>query len=221
MKPVKEVKAFAKVYRISIESLIKFASKNKYRFDNIEEDVHELRRKLRWLSIYPQALQGVVQYDEGAPAGEQLKKYLTDEIINSPFNKLPAPGENTAFLMLDKNHFLALSWLIDSLGKLKDEGLLLAGLAEALHETTGCGEKKAERWIYKLLDSEQRQMEQILEEAGALSKAFFKEKNLHHLLAEKKKEKAVKEGKEENEGKEEKKEKREKKEKKEKGAKNE
>jgi hypothetical protein len=33
-----------------------------YHFVNVENDVHELRRKLRWLSIYPQSLRGAIQF---------------------------------------------------------------------------------------------------------------------------------------------------------------
>ena len=36
--------------------IISLPVKTKFHFSNVEVDVHELRRKLRWLSIYPQAL---------------------------------------------------------------------------------------------------------------------------------------------------------------------
>ena len=99
MRPKQEVDAIAAFYGESIYSINEFVTKTKYHFDNVEEDVHELRRKLRWLSIYPQALQGFIQYSKDKKTELHLKKYLTKQIVNSPYNKLPIAGENTIFLL--------------------------------------------------------------------------------------------------------------------------
>lgn len=179
----KEVEAIGNFYKTSIDSIGKFATKTGYSFDNVEEDIHELRRKLRWLSIYPQALQGVIQYAPETKAADTIGKYLTKEIKNSPFNKLPAAGNNTYFLLLNKNYFLSLSWLIAELGTLKDEGLLLAGLTEAIEKSSGCDTEESLTRAYKLLGNKQRQMQEILAEASSLTKTYFEEGNLQHLIA--------------------------------------
>ncbi|MHC1703918.1 MAG: hypothetical protein AB9846_08420 [Tenuifilaceae bacterium] len=183
LKPDKEVEAISSYYTKSIASITEFVSETKFCFDNVEEDVHELRRKMRWLSIYPQALQGVIQFSKDTKVAPSLKKYLTKEIVNSPFNKLPAAGNNNSLLLLNKTYFLALSWMIAKLGDLKDEGLLLTGLCEAIKLHSGCSEREALEKAYNLLGSKQRKMEEILDEAEEITKIFFKEKNLLHLIA--------------------------------------
>ncbi len=148
----------------------------------MEEDVHELRRKLRWLSIYPQALQGSIQLADNNKKANQLSKYLTKEITNSPFNKMPDAGDSKNFLLLDKNYFLSLSWMIDALGKLKDNGLTIVGVREALQETENANEATATKKAYQMLGSKQTKLPVLLKEAEAISKTYFKEKNLEHLV---------------------------------------
>lgn len=183
MKPSEEVEAISEFYKDSFSSINDFIEDTRYHFDNVEEDVHELRRKLRWLSIYPQALQGAVQYSADEKPAAGIKKYLTNEIVNSPFNKFSEPGDNTAFLLFRKNHFLALSWVIAELGKLKDEGLLLHGLCEALIKSASCSEDEALERAYLILGSSQRKMEKILDDAEVIAKQFFAKNILQNLIA--------------------------------------
>ncbi|MCE5345761.1 MAG: hypothetical protein LLG13_05655 [Bacteroidales bacterium] len=183
LKSDKEVEAISDFYNESVAAITRFVAGTDYHFDNIEEDVHELRRKLRWLSIYPQALQGVVQYAPDIKAAAHLKKYLTEEIITSPYNKLPAAGSNTSFLLVRKNYFLALSWVIAELGNIKDEGLLLTGLCEAIKQSSACSEEEALAKAYTLLGRKQRKMQTILDDAEAITRTFFKERNLQYLVA--------------------------------------
>ena len=57
-EPEKEIDLLEKFYRKTIESVKEFHEKTKTGFTDLESQVHSMRRKLRWLSIYPQALQG-------------------------------------------------------------------------------------------------------------------------------------------------------------------
>jgi hypothetical protein len=182
LEPDNEIVAICNFYKKSVDSVCRFAAKTGYRFDDVEEDVHELRRKLRWLSIYPQALQGAVQYAPVSRANDYLAKYLTDDIINSPFNRLPDAGTNKHFLLLDKNCFMALSWMIAKLGSLKDEGLLLAGLCESIEKCTGCSAGESLERAYALLGSKQRPMHDILADASSVSRTYFEENSLLHLI---------------------------------------
>jgi hypothetical protein len=179
----KEVKAISEIYNSAINKIISFVNETNCHFDNVEEDVHELRRKLRWLSIYPQALRGAIVFGPEVKPPLHLKKYLTKEIINSPFNKLPDPCNNTPVLLLNKNYFLALSWMIAELGNLKDEGLLLTGLSEALINASGCPESDALSKAEAILGKRKGRMKEILAEAGDIAGRFFGEKNLQNLIA--------------------------------------
>lgn len=178
----KEMNAIESFYHKAIEGIIEFTHSTAYHFDNMEEDVHELRRKIRWLSIYPRALQGCIQLADDNKRSKALSKYLTKEIINSPFNVMPDAGDNEQFLLLDKKYFLALSWMIDSLGKLKDSGLLIVAIEEALTQTENADEATATKKTYQYLGSKQTKLPALLNEAEAICITYFKEKNLDQLV---------------------------------------
>lgn len=182
LNPEKETDAIKDFYESAIDDISRFILKTKYRFHNIEEDIHELRRKLRWLSIYPQSMQGVFQFDASSSVSSHMKKYMTPEITGSPFNKLPRPGNNTSFVILNKTYFLALSWMIAKLGELKDDGLLITGLAEAIRHNSACGENESFEKAYSLLGIKGDRLRQILDESELITKTFTREKNFTKLL---------------------------------------
>lgn len=177
MKPKAEVAAIEKFYKLNIIKIDAFWTANKGGFTDVEAQVHELRRKLRWLSIYPQALRGCIQLKASPTTDPKLKKYLTPEIVNSPYNKLPEPEANKHQLLLSQDYFLALSWLIAELGKLKDEGLCASLIAEAIEQTKPPAKKGVTKASENLLD-----MGAILVMASDACRTYFNEKNLEKLL---------------------------------------
>lgn len=90
---------------------------------HLEDGLHELRRDLRWISIYAQVLDGWIQLRPVPVVDEQIKTYCTDDITSSPFNHLPKPSNGMDPLYVQSASWYALSWLIDHLGELKDIGL--------------------------------------------------------------------------------------------------
>lgn len=181
-KDEKEVREMSDFYGKAIFEIVAFAEDIKFHFDNVEADIHELRRKLRWLSIYPQALRGVIQVGQGKPVAKHLGKYLTPEITTSPFNKMPDAADNRFFLMLEKDYFYALSWMIATLGKLKDEGLRVIVIKEALQQTGSTSDEGALKKAYTLTGDKQLKIDAILKEAEAICKTYFMEKNLEYLV---------------------------------------
>ncbi|WP_149243649.1 hypothetical protein [Dyadobacter sp. 32] len=177
-----ETEALRAFYKKQVLKIEEFIKETTYDFDNIEDDVHELRRKLRWLSIYAHALQGAVKLEEALPVDEHLGKYLTDAVVGSPFNKLPEDPKQTYFLLLEKNHFLALSWMIASLGDIKDEGLKITAVQEALLETGVVKESSDTTKAYDILGSDYPTMDSLLHLASEISKQFFEEKVLRGLV---------------------------------------
>lgn len=163
-----EMKAIESLYRKSIDKINAFAKTYQSGFTALETQVHELRRKLRWLSIYPAALQGCIQLTTDASKDKNLAKYLTPEIVNSPFNKMPDPGANRYLLRFNRDYFLALSWMIAELGKLKDLGLRTLVLNEV-------GKKAAADAKYEAA---------ILKQASAICHTYFTEKNLDRLICD-------------------------------------
>lgn len=182
LKAEEEIKEMNEFYGQAIYEIVAFTQKSDFHFDNVEADVHELRRKLRWLSIYPQAVRGCIQLSRSKKTPKHLEKYLTKEIVTSPFNKMPDAGDNEVFLLLEQNYFYALSWMIAELGKLKDEGLRIIALKEALQQTSSLSETDALKKAYQLAGAKQLKLEEILAKADVISKTYFKEKNLEYLV---------------------------------------
>jgi hypothetical protein len=178
----KEISSLKAFYAKQIKKIREFVVETTFEFDNVEEDVHELRRKFRWLSIYPQALQGIVKLEEAKPVAKYLKKYLTPEIVNSRFNQLTVAETQKSFLVFSKNHFLALSWMISELGNIKDNGLRLEALKDAIQETELLNDESATKKALEILGADYPQMPSLLKQASEIAKQYFEEDNLGQML---------------------------------------
>lgn len=182
MQPKEELKSIFNFYKLSIAQIKEFFFSITDGFTDIESQAHAIRRKLRWLSIYPQALQGVVQFNTSSVTNEAVTKYLTPEIVNSSFNKMPPGDDNTYFLLVEKNYFLSLSWLIAELGKLKDNGLRILVVVEALEQTENLNREAALEKACSILGYDKNMLQQILDKATGICTTYFAEKNLDKLI---------------------------------------
>ena len=78
----------------------KFINQKDFHFTNVEKDLHEFRRMIRWLSIYPQALRGCIQLNQSkSVTAKFLSKYLTKAITGSAYNVMPDAGDQKQFLL--------------------------------------------------------------------------------------------------------------------------
>ncbi len=178
-----DVKSIHVFYITAINTILEFLNSKNFHFDDVENDLHESRRMLRWLSIYPQALRGCIQLSKAAgKLPEHLVKYQTEAITKSPYNVMPDAADLKYFLLLDQSRFYALSWMIAELGNLKDSGLKVEVLQEAILQTSATNDKQALSKAYKLSGAKQKKLEQLLEVAGTLCNTFCKEKNLEQLM---------------------------------------
>ncbi len=178
-----DVKSIHDFYVKTINSILEFINQKDFHFENVEKDLHELRRMIRWLSIYPQALRGCIQLSQTQKSPVYLSKYLTKEITGSPYNNMPDAAGCNYFLLLDKNRFYALSWMIAESGKLKDNGLRLEVVKEAILQTAAAKEKEAMTRAKAYFGKDQLSIQQVLDKAEELFKTFCKEKNLESLIA--------------------------------------
>lgn len=178
----KDVEGIRDFYFSSINGILEFSNQKNFHFENVEKDVHELRRMLRWLSIYPQALKGCIQLSQAKKSPAYLSKYLTKAITGSPYNVMPDAGDLRYFLLLDKTRFYALSWMISELGNLKDSGLRLEVIKEALIQSGSTDEKAALIKARSFLGNRQLTEQQVLDQAEAILKTFCKEQNLESLV---------------------------------------
>ena len=177
-----EVLCMEEAYRKTIKGVERFGDKTGFQFDNMEEDVHELRRKLRWLSIYAHVLRGTAQLASLHKPSAILRSYHTDSVVQSPFNQLPAPADHRCFLLLDRNYFLALSWIIERLGQLKDEGLMILAVKEAIQEKEMADDEEAIQRASRMLGKRTNHLQVLLQEASTLTKRFFRQKILDGLV---------------------------------------
>jgi hypothetical protein len=180
--PEKELQLLKKFYINAIAEINSFYKETEGEFTALEDQVHELRRKLRWLSIYPQALQGAVQLVNTGNADKTVKKYLTKEIVNSSYNKLPAQGKNVDALYFEQNHFLALSYVISALGNLKDKGLKIYAIAEAIKDSGKTTDEVSIKKALAITKQKENTVESILNDAKILCTQFFEENNLEKMI---------------------------------------
>jgi len=171
-------------YLKEIREINEFTNNGRVYFDELEAGVHELRRKLRWLSIYATALNGGVQLAETLPVNQRLKKYLTPEIVQSPYNTLPSVKDKQVQpLLLSRDDFYALSWMIDQLGRLKDRGLDFTGMEDALLEAGQADDRKTAMLSAKrYLKLSETPVDGIFSEASRLTAQFFKDQVLARLV---------------------------------------
>jgi hypothetical protein len=166
-----------------IDAILSFCVECDYQFTKLEEQVHELRRKLRWLSIYAQALQGLIQLKKSTKKPKYHLNYFTKDVLNSPYNKLPSKPKNTAVIEFDSDSFFALSWLIKELGKLKDDGLKTEKLSHAIFILEDITELQAKEKASVILGFKKTVEADILKQASEILKvALSKDKILDTLV---------------------------------------
>jgi hypothetical protein len=170
----KYTNAIRKTYKKETKEIIDFAKELTYNFKEVETELHEMRRKLRWLSIYPQAMCGMFQFERQATNPAWSAKYMTEKIVNSPFNKMPQVVENLPVIALDYHCFIALSYVIQEFGTLKDKGLQTLVLVNEL----GYSEEKAK----ETLNTQYTEQSTILTTASQLLVTFFDDKILENLV---------------------------------------
>jgi hypothetical protein len=122
--PRKERRLLLEFFSGSAKGLQDKLSDGGFNFNDLEGGVHELRRKIRWLSILPASLDGLFVRREGGPIDPGLAAYCTPKVVGSPYNHFPPREGVSAPIELESSSFLAVSWLIAELGALKDRGQL-------------------------------------------------------------------------------------------------
>jgi hypothetical protein len=154
-----------------------FFQENPEAFDDMESQVHEFRRKLRWVSIYAMSLQGMIVLKTAAKKVWE-KEFIDEATRKSPFNVLPKAQKLKSHIPYNKNAFLAVSFVIKELGIIKDEGLAAEALIKALRKGEGMGKKTAHHEAYRLLNRKDNKKE-LLAKAHRLLQVFFVKYKIH------------------------------------------
>ncbi|MCU0824349.1 MAG: hypothetical protein MUF77_06875 [Leptospira sp.] len=180
--PKEEVKEIKKVYEKEIHSIHKFIRTYANPFTEMEDHVHELRRDIRWLSIFTHALQGAIQFGLRTGSAEKYETYLKPDILNSKFNQLPEIGNNTYAVLLERNAFLSLSWLIAEIGNIKDEGLEYFALQEAFIHLENLSPEESGKKANQILNWNEGRISELLARASNHANDFLQKNVLGDLV---------------------------------------
>ena len=130
-KPAKDRRKVAEFLADELKEIETEYREGEIDFAELELGVHEFRRQIRWISIYAQSLDGLVQLRATQPVASDLQKYMTKAVLESPYNVLPPPVEGIEPVYLSAPHFYALSWVIAEIGIIKDDGLKIEAFTKA------------------------------------------------------------------------------------------
>jgi hypothetical protein len=170
--------------RCEPREVLEFVRSLNFKFEDIEQ-VHEVRRKLRWLSMYAAAFRGLIQLEKSGKKHSFSKNYLTQEVLNSPFNKLELKPDGIEIILYDREKFMALSWLISELGNIKDKGILHKQLSDAVYVDTEYSRKEADEKANAILKVKGRLQAELLKRASEYTRAALeKDKILDNLIIE-------------------------------------
>ena len=164
-----------------IQKCLGFYLERPDKFTRLEEELHDVRRKLRWISIYAQSFNGIIVLDDDKNIYPWEKKFITQEEIASPYNKLVVRKNLHYYIHFNKKAFLALSHVVNQLGVIKDAAIEMEELKKATLKTSAKTQLAATKLVVKQLNLKRTQ-EDLLEEAHTLLKEFFITYKIHELL---------------------------------------
>ena len=95
---------------------------------------------------------------------------------------MPKKGTHSPVLNLEQNYFLALSFVISALGKLKDKGLRLFAIAEAIKGTEFISDALAMQKALKICSLKETVLDGILKDAKIICAQYFVEDNLGQMI---------------------------------------
>ncbi len=150
-------------------------------FDSMELQVHELRRKLRWISIYAQSLSGAIITKDDKIKYPWEKEFITKFSINSPYNKLTIKKGLVHYITLNKKAFYAYTTVIEELGNIKDKGLAIEALAKSIEKTNHIKNAEALLIANKQLHTD-ASIEVLLKKAHTLLNKFFETYKINKTL---------------------------------------
>lgn len=150
-------------------------------FTDMEEQVHELRRKLRWISMYPESLQGRIVLKKDTKRRNWEKELIKPESINSPYNRVPPELPLKQHIVFNDKAFYALNACISELGTIKDQGLEIEALAKCLKKTIKPKPANAKAKAQKILRIS-RSEEDLMKEAHTLLHKLYNIYKIHRLV---------------------------------------
>lgn len=142
-----------------------------YKMDELQGDfgVHELRRNLRWVPIYAEALDGLVQHDADVNPVKAYEPLLEKDISSSKYMNLPEADFEKKPVTVSKSLYAANMTLVGAFGDLKDRGEEIEEVALAYKEAGLAPDyESAEKMALDLLGLDKSEPATLRQEAGKL-----------------------------------------------------
>jgi len=178
------IKKLEKQIRKDLESVCAFYQACDGAFNSMEDEVHEIRRNLRWVSIYAQSLDGIIVLKPDKKKYAWEKKFITNSEIKSQYNKVPANKALKNHIDYNRKAFLALSHVVSALGEIKDQGLQIEALEKAICKTSDLEVTAARNLVIKQLNPIKKE-DDLFKEAYNLTHAFFTQHKIHEKIVAK------------------------------------
>ena len=154
---------------------------------DLEGGVHEIRRRLRWISIYAAAFSGLIRLDSRQETSSDLARYARPDVLGSKHILLPAstPAASEAFkpIVLPWDSWVALSSVIQDLGVIKDRGQSRHALLQAGRIASGKRSGLSESQLRKALGVTYITDVEAARRAGRVLDPFLKKERVLSRLA--------------------------------------
>jgi hypothetical protein len=167
--------------KTELQECADFFSKYPQQFDKMEKQVHEIRRKLRWISIYAQSLQGLIVLTADKKKHVWEKEFVTKEQIASPYGKLVSNKNFGIHIQFNQKAFYALNHVVLQLGIIKDKAFAIEALEKCIEKTSPVENIQALVLAKKQLKIKYNETD-LLKEAHVLLEKYFVLYQIHKTL---------------------------------------
>lgn len=144
-------------------------------FNELEDGVHEFRRTVRWISIYPSSLGGMCRLSSIDNIDPSVKEFLR-------FASFKEDGREKKTINLDANSLLSFSKIIDDIGNIKDDGQLEEAMSHAMLRTDVVSEDKLEESVKNLVHANNTKLDEIPQKVKSLVDDFLVERKIPQQL---------------------------------------
>lgn len=144
-------------------------------FNELEDGVHEFRRTVRWISIYPSSLGGMCRLSDVDHIDTSVKEFLR-------FASFKEDRREKKPIDIDANSLLTFSKIIDDIGNIKDDGQLEEAMSHAMLRTGIVSEDNLEESVKNLVHSNKTKLNEIPQKVKKLVDNFLVEEKIPQQL---------------------------------------
>jgi hypothetical protein len=105
-----------------------------YDMRQLDSGIHELRRNMRWIPLYIEALGGVVQLSEAKNPVAELRQTLDTPMAQHKNAQLPQSDREEDPIRISKSVYVGFLQAVEDLGQVKDRGEVMEILSHAYVE---------------------------------------------------------------------------------------